>query len=309
MADRNEENALAHRSQDQAGTFTRAQALASGFTRREIRHRLDRGIWVPIHPGVYRPALVRETAQARAIAALLYCGEGAMFSHITAARMYGLDLHLATESIWITIPHARRIARRPGIRVVRSRNMPAPTRLAAEPVTPLGLTVVDLAGHVSGEVLARAVNEVMRARPLVRHQISGVLEDLPNRPGVSAVRRLIDEWDPASESDLEDKANDHLRGAGIALARQVEVWDGPTLVARCDFADEELRLDVEVDGWAYHSSPEALTHDRMRDRAMDRLGWSVARFSAEDIYRSPETMVRHVRHKREELRLIARTPA
>ncbi|MQA95430.1 MAG: DUF559 domain-containing protein [Streptosporangiales bacterium] len=137
----------------------------------------------------------------------------------------------------------------------------------------------------------------------------GVSEDLPNRRGAGALRRLLSEWDPASESDLEDEAHAHFRRAGITLARQVEVWHGPCLVARCDFADEEIRLAIEIDGWPYHSSPDALTHDRLRDRALDRLGWQVVRFTAADISQRPDTMIRDVRRKQRELRLLSRPPA
>ena len=47
---------------------------------------------------------------------------------------------------------------------------------------------------------------------------------------------------------------------------------------RVDFAYPELMLVIEVDGFRYHSSPEATAADQVRQAALEALGWTVLRF-------------------------------
>jgi very-short-patch-repair endonuclease len=62
-----------------------------------------------------------------------------------------------------------------------------------------------------------------------------------------------------------------------------------------DFALEEIKLGVEIDGAATHSTPEARRHDRLRDRALRRRGWQIERFTTEDVRQTPGPMVRHTK--------------
>ena len=46
-----------------------------------------------------------------------------------------------------------------------------------------------------------------------------------------------------------------------------------------DFVWRDRRLIVEVDGYAYHRSPEAFETDRERDVTLMVAGWCVLRFT------------------------------
>ena len=50
-------------------------------------------------------------------------------------------------------------------------------------------------------------------------------------------------------------------------------------MARVDFAYPELKLAIEVDGFAAHSTVDAFRRDRVRQNALVAAGWTVLRFT------------------------------
>jgi very-short-patch-repair endonuclease len=57
---------------------------------------------------------------------------------------------------------------------------------------------------------------------------------------------------------------------------------------RLDAAWPDVKLAVELDGAAFHGSPEARERDLRRDAALAALGWVVLRFSYRRLMREPE---------------------
>ena len=65
---------------------------------------------------------------------------------------------------------------------------------------------------------------------------------------------------------------------------------------RLDFAYPDLRIAIEIDGYAYHGLTDRLDSDHARDRELQTSAkWTVLRFSARDIRRTPGRVVRDVR--------------
>jgi very-short-patch-repair endonuclease len=54
-----------------------------------------------------------------------------------------------------------------------------------------------------------------------------------------------------------------------------------------DAAIPELLVDVEMDGMAFHDSPQARERDRRRDVALSARGWVVLRFSYRRLTQDP----------------------
>ena len=279
---------LAAAAQVQAGVFTRAQAFEAGFTRGQIDFRLANGLWTTLHPRVYCAKTAKDTREMRAVASLLHCGEPACFSHLTAARLLGIDAPKLAAETWLTIPHGRYASPRPGTIVKRTRNFPSPRRAYGYPVTPPARTVVDLAALLDTYQMRKVLYDVTCRGALTVQQILGVAEGMGGRTGVRSLRRVLQEFDPALESILEDDAARHFAAAGIALEPQVEVWDGGFLVARLDFADRRRKLAIEIDGFRWHEGRAAQTRDRRRDRELRRLGWTVLRFTTDDVRQRPQ---------------------
>ncbi|WP_346622579.1 DUF559 domain-containing protein [Blastococcus montanus] len=90
------------------------------------------------------------------------------------------------------------------------------------------------------------------------------------------------------QSELEIFGVQHvLDVAGLPACRQqhrVLLPDGPVLL---DAAWPEVELAVELDGAAFHGSPEARERDLRRDAALAAAGWIVLRFSYRRLTRNP----------------------
>lgn len=72
-------------------------------------------------------------------------------------------------------------------------------------------------------------------------------------------------------------------GNGQRLIPQYEVFGGKY---QLDFADPISKTAIELDGYEYHSSKEAFTKDRKRQREIEAAGWRVIRFSGTEVYRN-----------------------
>lgn len=285
------EESLAAVAQGQAGAFTWAQVRLAGFSARQAHLRLERGLWRVVHPGVLRAATTQPTRQLRAAAGLLYAGPSSRFSFTTGARLFGLDVRPAGDEVWLAVPHGRRRPAQPGVRLVQSRYLPPPVHVSGFPVNPLPRVVIDLGLLLDAADLAGLLYELTRQRLLAVDDILAAATGLGGRPGLCVVRRALAEFSPEFESQLEAEAAERFATAGLVLTPQHELWDGPFLIARLDFADEERKLAVEIDGHAAHSTREALESDARRDRRLRRLGWQTLRFRAADVRRGHRQMI------------------
>lgn len=105
------------------------------------------------------------------------------------------------------------------------------------------------------------------------------------------MKSIIEEITRSAESPLEEKLGhaivDAAPGPGFDLVPQHElVLEGEQY--RLDFAlfVGERRFDVECDGHDYHErTPAQASHDRRRDRALQRAGWMVLRYPGTDVHR------------------------
>ena len=70
-------------------------------------------------------------------------------------------------------------------------------------------------------------------------------------------------------------------------------------VAQLDFAHEELRLCLEVDGRSYHSDELAFERDRRRQNAVHLQGWLVLRLTWDQITRFPAQVIAQIRRAME----------
>src|ERR1700722_17719391 len=75
----------------QCGVFSRAQALAAGYSEKEIRHLLAVGTWLRCHGGIYCVAGVPNSFEMNAWIAVLAAGTDAVLSHRTASELHGVE--------------------------------------------------------------------------------------------------------------------------------------------------------------------------------------------------------------------------
>jgi very-short-patch-repair endonuclease len=60
---------------------------------------------------------------------------------------------------------------------------------------------------------------------------------------------------------------------------------------RIDFALPKQKIGIELDGYAWHSSPEAFTRDRARQRELELEGWRIIRFSGSEVTKDADDCV------------------
>lgn len=264
----------------QDGVVHRRQAVAAGLSDDEIRHRVRRGSWRAIYPGVYATFTGPPTFTARVWAALLHAGPPAMASHLTAARLQGLADE-DPDVIQISVPNGHRVTSQPGLRVHHPRAWTLRRRPSASiPQTRVEDTVLDLIG------LTRDPTDVIRwvLRACQRRLTT------PARLRAAAGRRrrlrhralfhdLTAEVAHGVASPLERRYRSRVEIAhGLPKAQRGEAWLGPDGLRRYfDVRYRSWRVRIELEGLAFHPVERGWV-DHARDNAAVLQGDVVLRY-------------------------------
>ncbi len=263
----------------QAGAVSRRQLLEVGLSRSQVQTRIEWGVLVPIHRGVYIAAAARGRPLSMEWAAVLACGPDALLSHATAGRIWGLPVpggpvHVTTErrkhgplrgvqtfSVTALHPSERR----------RKMNLP---------LTSPSLTLLDLAGALSRSRLAGALNEARVLRLVREAELGATLRRHPQRRGAAALSRLLaaEEGPRVTRSEAERRALGLMRGHG--LEPETNIGIGPW---RVDFLFRAERVVVEVDGYRYHATPKRFVEDRRRTADLVARGFTVLSWTWDDL--------------------------
>lgn len=286
----------------QHGLITRRQALAAGCTPRQIERLVGNGTFEVAHAGLYRAAASTVTRQQALLFPCLATGDGVL-SHRTAAELAGgrLPDYDRTELVELTV-RRERLWHLPGTMFHRSRDLTAAqiTRIDGLPVTTPTRTLVDL-GQVVGWTTVRSTFDQFRIAGLVTFESTRAalaLHSRKGRRGCGALRRVIDEWGPVDapvESVLEAALLRLCRDHDLPLpTAQVEVRVGGR-TRRLDFAYPDLRLAIEVDGYATHATTERFEDDRARRNELMLAGWTVLHFTWTMVVHDPAGVARQIR--------------
>jgi predicted transcriptional regulator of viral defense system len=271
------------------GVVIRADLLGAGISPKEVRQRLGTGALIRVHPGAYRVGHRAPSLEARYLAAVLACGEGAVLSGWAAAYLWGL-LRGSPPDPDVTCPTERRVK---GVVTHRCRRMEprATTVLRGIPITTIAKTLVDLAAVVNESELARACHEAAVRHHTTPAQVEAVLARRPGAPGAAKLRRVLRGDVPVTLSRLESRFLERLRAAGLPLPRT----NRPAGGRRVDCRWPDLALTIELDGYRYHHSRHAWEQDRRREREARARGDEIRRYTYGDVYESPELMLTELR--------------
>jgi hypothetical protein len=279
-----QDRTLARLASSSHGVVTRAQLLAAGLTLDEIRHRLQSGALLREYRGVYRVGHRAPSVEARYLAAVWACGEGALLSGRAAAHLLGI---LTTPPYMpeVTAPTERRI---PGIRTRRNRSPVEATIWRGIPVTTPARTLVDLSSVLAVSDLARACHEAGIRHGTAPGEVAAIMGA---RPGAKKLRRVLCGDEHVSLSALERRFLALLRRADLPLP----VTNRPAGGRYVDCRWVERRLTVELDGYRYHSSRYAWELDRRREREAYARGDDFRRYTYGDVFEQPAPMLRELR--------------
>jgi very-short-patch-repair endonuclease len=231
------------------------------------------------------------------MAAILCGGASALASHRSAAALWRLD-GVEGRPLEISIKAGRRIEGTIVHRRARKDDPPV-AFISGIPTTGVERTLLDLATVVSSRRTGLALDDALRRRLTTLEAMRKLLQTMGPRAGTRTLRRLVharDELDGKLESRLESELVRLLRDHGLPRPHsQYRVTQGDAAVARLDFAYPSSRLGIEADGYRWHGNLEGWRRDLRRDNRLKLLGWTILRFSWEDIHRSPETVAGQIR--------------
>jgi REase_MTES_1575 len=259
----------------QHGVVARRQLVAVGLSDAAITRRILGGRFRPLHRGVFAFGHQALRVEGRWMAAVLACGDRAVLSHASAAAAWDLT-PVGSGPVHVTVPGDHGRARRAGVRVHRSRALtPAQTTIhRGIPITTRERTIIDLAKRLTGRPLEQLLNRAERHLDFdeLRRTRSPSLQAVLSSYTVATTRSQLEE---AFLRLCDDYAIP--RPETNARIEGIEV----------DFVWRDVRLIVEVDGYAHHRSPSAFERDRERDAILTTSGWRVLRFTYAHVTRRP----------------------
>ncbi len=248
-------------------------------TAHAIRSAVRRGELVRLRRGRYGlPSVDEHRREAHRRSAVL--------SHLSAAAARGWPVAWPASQPWITVPRKRHLV--PGdaddITVVY-RDLDADD--VEDGVTSSLRTVLDCAMRLPfAEALAVADSALrLRAvRPDELRDAASLLRGI----GAPAARRVAHAADARSSNPFESVLRAIcLEFAELEMTPQKPIAaDGVWAVV--DLADDRLRLVIEAEGFEFHGTRKGLVRDCRRYTELTALGWTVLRFTWEDVMLRPD---------------------
>jgi very-short-patch-repair endonuclease len=257
------ERAIARVAARQDNVITHDQLFEAGLGRGAIARRLQARTMQSMHRGVYLLGAAPPTPMARARAAVMACGEGAVLSHRSAAEMLGL-LAQSDRAIEVTVV-GRNPGSHAGIKLHRPRALARHdvTDMRGIPVTTVARTICDLAATEPANEVEHAYQEALYRRIVTDRRMAAILDREPRRKGAPVIRALIE--NPTLTRSERERTLLRLLARAQLPRPLTNVRLHGYLV---DAYWPEHRLIVEFDGWRAHGHRNAFETDRKRDQVM-----------------------------------------
>ncbi|WP_374157582.1 type IV toxin-antitoxin system AbiEi family antitoxin domain-containing protein [Mycobacterium sp. G7A2] len=273
----------------QDGVITSEQARAAGLSRRSVQRRVQSGQWRRCGRGVYFVDDRPFSDAARIRAAVWGHGSQAAASGLTAASWHGLT-RFAPDIVEVTVPRDSHGRRHEDTRV-RRRDLQRcdVIELKGMRVTSLSLTVVEAAAQRGGG--AKLLDTALQQRHVDLPGLWRTHLRNKGRTGAPRSRLLLQAAAGGAHSVAERILHQLLREAGIGG------WKANYRVGgyRVDVGFAAQKVAIEVDGFAFHSDPDAFQIDRQRQNDLVLLGWQVLRFTWLDLTAYPDRVIALIR--------------
>ncbi|HYW27051.1 MAG TPA: DUF559 domain-containing protein [Terriglobales bacterium] len=273
------------------GPFRGSDAVRSGLL---SKRQLESGAWRRLLKDVYVHQDVELPHRMRCRAVAMVLPPGAAISGASAGHLLGADTVTAADPVEVTVPRELRMPSHPGVRT-RYSALQRDDVLCMDgiPATMPVRTAFDLARGRGLDEAVVAVDALIYVCRIEADEIAAYAGAGRSRwHGVGRIGRVLALTEPGAESPMETRLRLALLRAGLPTpVLQHRVWDDTGhFVARLDLAYVEARLGVEYDGDC-HLDPSAVRKDLRRQNALRALGWSLLRFTADDLLRHPTRMV------------------
>jgi very-short-patch-repair endonuclease len=237
--------------------------------------------------GVYVVGVRRISRRGRWMAAVLACGDVAVLSHRSAARLWRL-LPFAAEQVDVTCPEAE--VERRGIVGHRSRLRDDEWLVHdAIPVTSPFRTIFDLAAVVEMRELERAFHEPEAREVTDRVSLPLLLARYPGRRGAKNLRALLEARAPMgiTRNDFEEAFLALVDRSGLPRPRMNADLPVRGRFFGIDVLWERERVAVELDSRGIHGTHKKFESDRLRDRILVAEGWLTMRVTWRQLQEEP----------------------
>jgi predicted transcriptional regulator of viral defense system len=272
---------------------THRQLAGVGIRGSALTRRVAAGRLVRVYPGVYAVGHVPRTREARWIAAVMACGQGAVLSHLDAAALWQIYESRGTAVHVTATSRAGRHLR--GIHAHRARTLdPADVTVKdGIPVTTVARTLVDLTDLLSADRLLRAMREAEYLKLLELDTLVAAVQRANGRKRLTELKKAIERHTPGQivREELEHRFLELVHAAGLPDPRtNVKVKTRRrTYEVDCLWRDEGVA--VELDGRATHARAAAFEEDRARDAALTATGLRPLRFTWRRMTEEPEDVL------------------
>ncbi|MDA8062938.1 MAG: type IV toxin-antitoxin system AbiEi family antitoxin domain-containing protein [Actinomycetota bacterium] len=271
----------------QAGVATRAQLAREGVPEAFVRSRLRSGEWEPVGRRVVRIAASAAGPEQQLWVAYLWAGRDAVVSHASAAWLWSLGPPPTRPSLTVRRGSCKSV---PGALVHRLR-MPVERSAFWKGMNctdPLR-TLVDLAAELPPAELDELLDRLIARRlaSVAALQAEVQRSEGTGRAGPAALGRALRRRSflgAPAPSVLESRLARLFAEAGVRPLA-VEQRAGPGGCYRLDYVIGP-KVAVEVDGYAYHWSPDQKSSDERRRNVLRLDGWTVLVYSWDDVEHS-----------------------
>jgi len=244
-------------------------------------------------PGVYAPTGSAGELAVRIAAVGAWNADAVVVGRAAASVTYWPQITF--EVVDIAVRVARKLASE-GFRLqrrtvpvdwIREVTVGARTVRVAEPA----LTAIELADELGGE----PIDTVLRTGHAALDDLRSALDAVKGRRGNVVRRRLLWESRDTPWAESERLAHQLLRDAGILgwTGNEAIHLNGHTYYL--DICFRRLKLVIEIDGRDHQRDITTFVRDRERQNALVLAGWTVLRFTWQDLDQHPQRFVAQVR--------------
>ena len=277
----------------QFGLFTRAQARACGYSAYQIQRRLRIGDWQVVLGSTLAAAGLRVTPAVLDRAAQMSV-PGSTLAGPAALRTWKIIVPDERPHLYVGRHGGSRI---PGVRLLYETPDPHDVFLyQGLPATKLAASVVDCLRLLPESAAMSLVDRALQRGWLSLDELILRAGARVGRPGAPRLVRLVRLTNCGARAESERVLLSLLRRGGVTGGQaNIEIRYSRGVIGVADVAFKAARLVVELDGWAFHTTPERFQRDRERQNRLVAAGWTVLRFTWRDLIERPDYVMASVR--------------
>ena len=277
----------------QFGVFTHDQAIACGYTPYQIRRRLGDGEWQRVIGQSLASAGLKVTPLIRDRAAQLSV-PGSVLAGPSAARTWQVPVADGGQFLYVGTHGGSRLL---GVRLLFETPDPRDVSMfQGLPTVSRAGAIVDCLRLLPEPAAATLLDRALQQRWIGLDDLAARIARRRRRHGTPRLRRLLAAVAPGQRSVAERRLGAILRGGQITgWKANVEIRDADGVIGVGDVVFDRARLVLEVDGLAFHTTPEQFQRDRERQNRLVAAGWTVLRFTWRDLTSRPAYVLATVR--------------